>query len=268
MHHFKLRKDLSIEHGERILYRIEALEDISIHEVKRGDIGGFVESEDNLDENAWVFDNAKVFDSAKVYGNAKVFGDAIVGENSEVYKDAKVFENAVICGSSKVSGNAEVYGYATVCGNAWVFDNAKVFDNAMVYDAAGVCGNAKVFDDAKAFDNATVYGDARVFESAKVFGVVRVFGNAEVGGSAELDGNALVCTGILKNKNDCISIAGERYILTITPEHIRIGCRCHTREEWWGFTDTEILKMDGKDGLKWWKTWKPIIMSICESNSE
>lgn len=47
--------------GYRKLYRIEALKDFS--NVKKGDKGGFVESEENLSQNGdcWIYGNAKVF---------------------------------------------------------------------------------------------------------------------------------------------------------------------------------------------------------------
>ena len=48
------------------LYRIEALKDFS--NVKKGDKGGFVESENNLshDGNCWIYDDAIVYDDATV----------------------------------------------------------------------------------------------------------------------------------------------------------------------------------------------------------
>ena len=76
----------SISHFNKNSYRIKALVDFS--DVKKGELGGFVEKEANLSHegNAWVFGDAKVYGDARVYGNAWVYGDA------EVYGDAKVFE--------------------------------------------------------------------------------------------------------------------------------------------------------------------------------
>ena len=58
------------------LFRIKAL--ISFEGVKKGDVGGYVESEKNLSQSgdAWVYGNAKVYGNAEVYGNAWVSGDA------------------------------------------------------------------------------------------------------------------------------------------------------------------------------------------------
>ncbi|MCB2935823.1 polymer-forming cytoskeletal protein [Streptococcus suis] len=65
------------------LFRIRAL--ISFGSVEVGDLGGYIEKEDNLshDGNAWVSGNAKVWGDAEVSGNAKVseLGDIIVFKN-------------------------------------------------------------------------------------------------------------------------------------------------------------------------------------------
>lgn len=58
------------------LFRIKAL--IEFGNVKAGELGGFVEKEENLsqDGNAWVYDNARVYGDARVCGDACVYGDA------------------------------------------------------------------------------------------------------------------------------------------------------------------------------------------------
>ena len=94
MKKYKLTNE-TIVHFGFTLYRIEALMDFS--DVKTGDKGGFVQSEDNLSQlgNAWVYGNAKVYDDAKVYGNAWVYGDAEVRGGAKVYKNSDyiVFKN-------------------------------------------------------------------------------------------------------------------------------------------------------------------------------
>ncbi|MFR3127715.1 MAG: hypothetical protein ACLTVG_10340 [Coprococcus sp.] len=106
------------------LFRIKAL--IEFGNVKAGELGGFVEKEENLsqDGNAWVCGNAWVYDNARVYGDACVCGDA------------------------------RVYGDACVCGNAWVYDNARVYGDACV------CGDARVYGDVCVCGDARVCGDA------------------------------------------------------------------------------------------------------------
>ena len=118
--------------GEITLHRIQALK--SFGDVKEGDLGGWIEKEENLshDGNAWVYDDAEVC------GNARVCGDARVCDNAEVYDDAEVRGNAKVCGDARVCDNAEV------CGNGWVCENAWVYGNAEVCGDARVCGNAEI----------------------------------------------------------------------------------------------------------------------------
>ena len=156
---YKLTEE-SINYCGRTLYRIEALKDFGI--VKKGDKGGYVQSEENLsqEEDCWISDNAKVFDSAVVYDHAKVFDNAYVCGNAKVYckaevcGNAKVYCDAIVYGKALVCGNAKVFGKAEVCGNAVVCDKVRVFDDAFVYDNAIVCGNAQVCGTAEIKNNS------------------------------------------------------------------------------------------------------------------
>lgn len=78
------------------VYRIRALR--AFADVKIGDLGGFVETKQNLSNmgNAWVYGNAKVYGNARVCDNAKVYG------NAEVCGDAKVCDNANIFWCSSI----------------------------------------------------------------------------------------------------------------------------------------------------------------------
>lgn len=62
----------------KILHRIRALKDFA--DVKKGDLGGFIESENNLsqDGTSWVYDNSAVLGNAKVSGGAVVCGNSIL----------------------------------------------------------------------------------------------------------------------------------------------------------------------------------------------
>ena len=70
------------------LFRIKAL--VAFGTVEKGELGGFIEKEDNLshDSNAWVSGNARVSGDAQVFGNARVSGDAQVSGNAQVFSNA------------------------------------------------------------------------------------------------------------------------------------------------------------------------------------
>ena len=157
----------------KTLYRIEALKDFG--EIKKGDKGGFIESENNLahEGNAWVSDDVCVYDNARVYDNAWV------SDNSLVWGNARVYNNARVCGNASVYGNACVFGYALV------YDNARVCGNASVYGNACVFGYACVYDNAWVSGNGQVYGNARVYGDALVCGDACVCGDAEISTDAD-----------------------------------------------------------------------------------
>lgn len=101
------------------LRRIRAVTSFgSFGSVCAGDLGGYVETENNLSQegNAWVFDDAQVFYRARVFGEALAFGDARITGQSRVFDDALVSDDA------RVYGKAQVFGKALVAGHARVFD--------------------------------------------------------------------------------------------------------------------------------------------------
>lgn len=61
--------DETIVHFGHTLHRIRAL--ISFNDVQAGDLGGWIETEDNLDQDrsAWVYGDARVYGDAQVCGN-------------------------------------------------------------------------------------------------------------------------------------------------------------------------------------------------------
>ena len=116
------------------LHQIKALRDIPERFVKKGDLGGFVQSEDNLSHegSCWVFDQAMVFGSARVSGSARVFGSARLRDF------AQVIDSAVVFGKAKVSGSAIVGGYAVVRDSAQVSGEVVLGANDIIYGGAKV----------------------------------------------------------------------------------------------------------------------------------
>ena len=91
----------------RTLKRIRALIAITAVGVLPGQLGGYIEHENNLSHygNAWVSDNARVSGNARVYGDAWVYG------NAWVYGDAWVKRRGQVCWFSEVGSE---YGTLTM----------------------------------------------------------------------------------------------------------------------------------------------------------
>ena len=189
--------DETIEFCGFELHRIESLKDFG--HIKKGDKGGFVQSENNLshDGDCWIFgdanvygnanvsNNAKVYDNANVYGCAEVFGDAMiygrakVYDNAKVFDDAKVYDNANVFGDAKVFGNTNVFDDAMIYGKSYVYDNAYVCGNVKVCGYAYVCGNVKLCDKTKVYDNAYVSGNIKVCGDTTIRGFAKVSSHSD-----------------------------------------------------------------------------------------
>ena len=177
---YKLLKNDSITIGAHTLYRIQALR--NFNKVKKGDIGGYIEKEENLSHkgSCWVYDNAKVFEDAKVVGHAKVYGNAIIEEK------------AILVDNVEVSGNARVYGHAVITDSVIISNNSLVHGNATIGDTAFIMGNVHILDNASIRGNAHISGNAHIYENAYIGCKCVITDNAVINGYAHLDGNAFI----------------------------------------------------------------------------
>jgi len=80
---FKLTSEFIVDISGVKLFRIKAL--IEFGNVKAGDLGGYIEKEENLSHmgDAWVSDDARISGDAQVFGDAWVFGDARVSGDKD-----------------------------------------------------------------------------------------------------------------------------------------------------------------------------------------
>jgi carbonic anhydrase/acetyltransferase-like protein (isoleucine patch superfamily) len=171
--HFKLTNEGIITPAGVKLYRIRCTRDIQ--HAKKGDLGGFIEKQENLLDDAWVG------------GEAQVYGYAQVCDNALVSGEAQVYIHALVCDNAQVLGQAKVRGNACIFGNAQAGGEALVCDNAQVYGYARVLGNVQVRDNARVCD-ALVDGRAQIFDNVQVSGSVRISDNAQVSGEVLVSG--------------------------------------------------------------------------------
>lgn len=108
------------------LHRIKSLMDFV--DVETGDLGGYIESEDNLsqDGECWVYRDAQV------YGNAEVSDDALVFGHAEVHGNAKIYGNAMVFGHAEVYGNTEVFDNANIAGRSKIFGDNIISGNTYI----------------------------------------------------------------------------------------------------------------------------------------
>ena len=57
------------------------------------------------------------------------------------------------------------------------------------------------------------------------------------------------------------------YTVNLTKDRIQIGCKNHSIDEWFSFSDKEISGM-AYDALEWWNKHKSIIEQLVKLNGE
>lgn len=119
------------------LYQIKALKDFG--KVKKGDLGGYIASEDNLSQtgNCWVFQNAMVSGNAKVLENAEIRG------NVSMYDNSMVSGNSICDGNIYLCDNCRITGYAVVNGNSIMIKNNAIiggYSQILSTDKSSIAG--------------------------------------------------------------------------------------------------------------------------------
>ena len=93
----------AIVFNKKILYRIKAIKNFG--NVKQGDLGGFVESENNLSHfgSTWIHDNAKVYGNAQIYDYAQIYGNVKIYGNAQIHGDVEIFGRTEIGGEAQIT---------------------------------------------------------------------------------------------------------------------------------------------------------------------
>ena len=145
------------------LHCIRALRDVGI-EVRAGDLGGFVEGEFNLsqeaDDASWIFDDAIAAGSASVDGNSCLRGEAIA------------CEQAYVSQMSSLSGHARVEDSAFIRG-AVLGDHARAAGSARILNSPDSGKYPKLDGHSVVF--GTVMGDVRITGTAVILREEQIF---------------------------------------------------------------------------------------------
>lgn len=185
--------------SNRVLHQIRALKDFD--GVKKGDLGGWVESEGNLSQegNCWIYDNAKVYDSsrisndAKIYDNVIVHGSSIVTNHSSIRNDTKIRDSSIFRNVT-IEDRATILA-STITGNVKISGKCAIL-NSKVYDDVVISGKISLSKGTRVRDNSKIYGSGSIRNS-------HIYENAKIKGC-----DFYISNGDIKNSRDFISFSG------------------------------------------------------------
>lgn len=174
---------------EITLYQIRALRDFTCPfklnpdgeildqtPVKKGDLGGYVQKEENLSHEGgcWIFEEAEVRDNGRVEGNARLAGRSLVRDNAVVKGYSCLAANAYVWGNAVLDGATQMKGLVSIGGNSRTNGYVSINGNSQVRGDSVLDGNI--------FLNGTV-----VVENVKLTGNVHLCGQCYV--TFDIDGN-------------------------------------------------------------------------------
>ena len=177
--------------GKEMLYPVKVKEIRALRDfgyVKKGDIGGYIESEKCLSQkgNCWVYPGAVV------YGNSLIGGNAVVAEGVTVRN------------KSVVSGNAFVVGKGIEISHSIIEDNV-VIDTGATIENSLINGNASI--EQSNIESAKIDGNVHIMlsrligvnngkgepDNSYVIGMVDIY-HSELTGHFNIEGKGNLCT--------------------------------------------------------------------------
>lgn len=131
---YELTKD-KLEINGITHYRIRALRDIHTidGDVKRGELGGYVASHENLlnSGDCWVFPDAIVTDQAVVKHSAIVKGNAIIAGMASIENKSIVQGSAIVCANATIKNRSIIGGTAEI-GGSIIVESSIIAQNQKV----------------------------------------------------------------------------------------------------------------------------------------
>lgn len=230
-----------------MLFRIRALK--SFGGIKAGDLGGYVESENNLSQykTCWIDMASAVYESARVCDNATIshsvmYGDSMALDSAQVkyttmkdkssIRGTSMAYNAFIKSDSKIEGACTVRGHLAFKGI--IRDNVRIESPnvlvrgtdieisgyAILKDSVRIEERAKVRGYVTLTDNVTITGFAeingdkngrgvRISDDVVISGKSRVWNNADISGKCSVTDSALIREEACLTRNVTVRGAAE-----------------------------------------------------------
>nr|DAY45809.1 MAG TPA: hypothetical protein [Crassvirales sp.] len=164
MKKYKILTEETKQHKGRTVYRIQALKDFA--DVKAGDKGGWIETEDNLSQagNCWIYDKSIVHDNAQVRENAKVKGKSYIGGNSFITDSTLISGEVFVTGNLYMCDSSSIIGKVSIKGKASLYQYSSIRNGVIIWGLVYLWGNSSLEE------NLTIYSNVELDFNAKIKG--------------------------------------------------------------------------------------------------
>jgi hypothetical protein len=124
-------------------------------------------------------------------------------------------------------------------------------------------------------DTASVSGNVHVGKLARIFGAAVILGGTILGGTilggtieggtirgGTIEGGTIAKKGALYIGNLVDPETFATYQVTVTDQHIQMGCCLKTPKEWKAYTLDQCAKDHGKRAASWLKLFRPVVLKL------
>ena len=234
MKKYKLTEESKVLEREITVYRIEALKDFTLingKEVKKGDKGGWLQSEANMSQegNCWVYEECVMMGNSHRSGDSIGYGNSLQYGNSRQYGNSMQYDNSRQGSYSRQYGNSRQYGDSWQYGNSMQYGNSRQYDNSWQYGNSRQFGNSRQYGNSQQYENSQQYGnsqqhdDSQQYDNSMQFGISQQYNNSRQGGNIIHATSDDIVTLISPTSGRTITIGKDRTIHT--------GCFSGT--SWW-----------------------------------
>lgn len=190
----------------RMVFQIEAVIDMPLIGVKRGEKGGWVESERNLDQrnDCWIGANCLVYGEAEVQGNAVLKDDIWLGDTSSIGK------NSLFSGHARIRGG---HSFTNVQANTTNLNTS--FDTKGVWQSVDG-GQIMIQGKLNVFAKNTIFS-----ANGHLEGNITLSGEENtLSGLVELSGKHIITNSQLRNviATGELSVS-DSYLITESPDY-------------------------------------------------
>ena len=205
----------------RRFYQLMALRDIPMHNVKAGDMGGYVSSGYILshDGDCWIGENAQIIDTVTVAGDAYVGGNVLLsnffGWPLTVKDRARITGNA----SAFLHVDTKFNNFKTLDLKMVISGHADISGEAMLRNVREVSAYAKIHGNAFLSDVVIVSGTSDISGKAEIKEGVSILGNTEIFGKTIVNSGAIIRDSIVSDVD--IANYAEVYGQVINPDGMK-----------------------------------------------
>lgn len=252
--------------------RIQALRDIPLHGVKKGDLGGWVAADKTVElsqqDECWIGGNAIVLGCVNIIDNALISGNALIHGGVKVKRldvngyyfglsvigNAKILEDAKLDFSlgTRVEGEgafigkyAVIKGKTTITGARSISDRTVIDGNASVEFGCSFDGDAIIKDNAHIGQFVCVGGWTEISENATIGNRSSILGGTKIGGTSVIPPYSKIQDGKMIKEADVPSKELVEYVADEQLVFLSIDEDTKPTQEIW---DTYVRKYEDIKG--------------------